>query len=107
MQKALVGRALVLATLTLVPAVAQERPILELGKIMERELAGGQTHSYALGLTANQIARGIAEQKGFDLVLSVFAPDGSKLFDLDSPNGTTGEERATIATREGGRYRVE
>src|SRR4029453_9296646 len=39
--------------------------------------------------------------------LSVFAADGTKLFDVDSPNGTSGEERATIAAREGGRYRVE
>lgn len=107
MQKAFVGRALVAVTLTLIPASAQERPILELGKIVERELAGNQTHRYALTLARNQIARVVAEQSGVDLVLSVFAPDSSKLFDLDTPNGMRGEERATIATREGGRYGVE
>jgi C-terminal processing protease CtpA/Prc len=108
MPKVFVSKLLLLTVLCLVPAFAQEKPQpLESGKPIERELAGGQTHTYTLNLTANQIVRVAAEQKGVDLVLSVFAPDGSKLFDVDSPNGASGEEPATIAARQGGAYRVE
>ena len=88
-------------------AFAQERPQpLEPGKLVERELSGGQTHTYTLSLNANQIARVVAEQKGVDLTLSALAPDGTKLFDVDSPNGSQGEEPATIVARQGGAYRI-
>src|SRR5437868_5734899 len=108
MPKVFASRLLVLISLCLTSALAQDKPQpLELGKPVERELTGGQTHAYILSLTANQIARVTAEQKGVDLVLSVFAPDGAKLFDVDSPNGVAGEEPATIAARQGGTYRLE
>jgi C-terminal processing protease CtpA/Prc len=108
MPRVSVSRLLLLIGLCFTSVFAQEKPQpLELGKPVERELAGGQTHTYTLNLTANQIARVTAEQKGVDLVLSIFALDGSKLFDVDSPNGAAGEEPATIAARQSGAYRLE
>jgi C-terminal processing protease CtpA/Prc len=108
MPRVIVGRLLVGIGVCVATVMAQEAPVsLQLGKPVERELVGGQTHTYALTLAANQIARVIAEQKGVDLVLSVVAPDGTRLFDIDSPNGTAGDEPATIAARRGGTYRVE
>jgi C-terminal processing protease CtpA/Prc len=108
MHRVFVSSLLLFIRLCLAPVVAQERPqSLEPRKLVERELAGGQTHTYTLNLTENQIARVTAEQKGVDLVLSVFAPDGTRLFDVDSPNGTAGEEPATIAARQSGTYRLE
>src|SRR5262249_10766830 len=41
------------------------------------------------------------------VVVSVIAPDGVKLFDVDSPNGSGGEEPATIAAQQNGLYRIE
>src|SRR5262245_51533 len=46
-------------------------------------------------------------QKGIDVVVSVIAPDGVKLFEVDSPNGSAGEEPATIAAQQNGLYRIE
>jgi C-terminal processing protease CtpA/Prc len=94
--------------LCVINAVAQEqtRPLLPNSPI-ERELAGGQTHVYTIKLDAGQMARVIAEQKGIDVVVSVIAPDGAKLFEVDSPNGTAGDEPAAIAAKEGGLYRIE
>lgn len=80
---------------------------LELNKPLERELASGQTHTYTLNLNAKQIARVIAEQKGVDVIVAVSAPDGKKLFEVDSPNGSAGEEAATIAATQSGVYRIE
>ncbi|MBS1786707.1 MAG: hypothetical protein JST85_03245 [Acidobacteria bacterium] len=107
MPKASAYKSLLLACLCLFPAFAQEQSQpLAPGKPVERELSGGQTFIYTLNLNANQIVRVVAEQKGIDVVLSVMAPDGTKLFDVDSPNGTQGEELATVAARQSGAYRL-
>ena len=94
--------------LCVINAVAQEqtRPLLPDSPI-ERELSGGQTHVYTIKLDANQIARVIAEQKGVDVVVSIIAPGGAKLFEVDSPNGMAGDEPVAIAAKEGGLYRIE
>ncbi len=108
MLRVIVGRLLVGLGLCLATVGAQAPPVsLVMSKPVERELAGGQTHVYTLTLAANQIARVVAEQKGVDLVLSIVAPDGARLFDVDSPTGAAGAESATVAARSGGAYRVE
>jgi hypothetical protein len=40
-------------------------------------------------------------------VLSIIGPDGAKLFDVDSPNGSVGNEPATFAAKQSGLYRLE
>jgi len=69
---------------------------LEEGKPFERKLAGGESHSYQLNLTAGQYARVIVEQKGIDVVVSVFGPDGKLITAVDSPNGSIGAEPVHI-----------
>jgi len=44
---------------------------LEEGKPIERELSGGESHSYQLNVTTGQYARVVVEQKGIDVVVSV------------------------------------
>ena len=94
--------------LSVTTSIAQERPpVLALNSRSEGELSGGQTHAYAVELKANQIARVIVGQKGVDVVLSISGPDGAKLFDVDSPNGSAGDGPATLAAKQGGLYRIE
>lgn len=89
-------------------AIAQEQPrVLTLNSPIERELAAGQKHGYSLNLKPNQIARVVVEQRGVDLVVAVISPGGKKLFEVDSPTGTQGNETATIFASEAGEYRVE
>src|SRR5688572_26740862 len=45
----------------------QEPTTLELGKPVERELSGGQEHSYQLALTDGQYASVVIEQRGIDV----------------------------------------
>lgn len=90
--------------------VAQERPevtALELGKPIERELAGESAHSYSIRLAANQFLHIVVEQKGIDVVVTMFAPDGTKLAEVDSPNGTEGPEPIVIIADFAGDYRLE
>ena len=89
---------------------AQEPPRSLVSEPIARELSGGQIHAYTIRLTANQIARVVAEQRDLDLAVSVITPDGVKLFEVDSPNGPGGrvtEEIATIAAQQSGLYRIE
>ncbi len=73
----------------------------------ERELTGGQRHSYQLSLLAEQYFQLEIEQKGIDVVVSLIAPDNKKLLEVDGPTGATGEEILAFVTDKAGTYLVE
>lgn len=77
------------------------------GKLMERVLKGGESHKFELKLEANQYLNTIVEQKGIDVVVAVFAPNGEKIYEIDSPNGTEGNEPIYLITTTEGIYKVE
>ena len=68
-----------------------EVTLLESGKPLERTLAVGQSHNYSINLPAGQFARLAVEQRGINVVLNVFAPDGSRLFFVDRQGQGTKE----------------
>jgi CHAT domain-containing protein/Tfp pilus assembly protein PilF len=86
---------------------SQEPPLLEQGQTVERELAGGQVHPYRLMLAAEQYSHLVVEQKGIDVVATLFGPDGTKLFEVDSPNGANGPEPVYHIAASAGTYRLE
>ena len=55
---------------------------------VDREIKGGETHSYRVQLEAAQFLHAIVVQEGIDLVTAVYAPDGKQITESDSPNGT-------------------
>ncbi|HEX6189738.1 MAG TPA: CHAT domain-containing tetratricopeptide repeat protein [Pyrinomonadaceae bacterium] len=81
--------------------------LLELGKPIEREMAGGESHSYQLTIAAGQYALVVLEQKRFDVVIKLFAPDGKLITTVDNPNGTQGAEPVHITAEATGSYRLE
>lgn len=87
-------------------AAEATRP-LERGKPIERELAGGQVHSYTIDLTPDQFLHAIVEQRGIDVVVTLFAPTGEKLAEVDSPNGTQGVEPVVLIVEAPGAHRFE
>ncbi|MBO0719277.1 MAG: CHAT domain-containing protein [Blastocatellia bacterium] len=88
-------------------ASAQESVLLELGKPIERELAGGQSHSYGITLASAQYLQVVVDQRGIDVVVTLFAPDARKLSEVDSPNGIAGPEPISTVADAGGSYRIE
>lgn len=84
----------------------ETRP-LSIGIPMERDLTGGQAHSYQLSLLAEQYLHVTVEQRGIDVAITLFAPDGKKLIEVDSPSGSSGEEVLAWVTNVAGNYRVE
>lgn len=80
---------------------------LEPGKPIEGELAGGEAHSYELNLTAGQYLHLVVDQRGVDVTVVFLGPDGTKLLEVDTPNGTQGPESVTVVAEAAGRYRLE
>jgi CHAT domain-containing protein len=91
-------------------ALAQEAKdvrILEPGKPIERELAGGETHSYLIALDAGQFMQTVVDQRGIDVVVAMYGPDGKKISEVDSPNGTKGPEPMSVVVDVAGNYLLE
>src|SRR5262245_48427619 len=73
-------------------AESADGPELKLQEKIERELKGGEAHSYRITLVTGQYMRVVVEQKGINVVVTLFAPNGQKLSEVDSPNGNQGPE---------------
>ena len=80
---------------------------LEAGKPIERRLSGGESHSYQLNVSNGQYARVVVEQKGIDVVVNLFGPDGKLITAVDNPNGSQGAETVHITAEATGAYRLE
>jgi erythromycin esterase len=81
--------------------------LLEQGKPIERQLGSGETHSYKITLQAGQYLDAAVNQRGVDVVVRVFAPEGGKIADIDSPNGKQGDEPIALEAKTAGTYRIE
>jgi len=80
---------------------------LKPGQEIERALAGGGVHEYRIALSSGQYLKAVVDQKGIDVVVSLFGPDGSKLAEVDSPNGAVGPESVFFIAEASGEYRLE
>lgn len=81
---------------------------LKQGAAVERQLRGGASDEYLVKLQAGQYVRIIAEQRGIDVVVSLFspAPALTPLIDVDSLNGRFGPEPLSWVVTDAGDYLV-
>jgi CHAT domain-containing protein len=79
----------------------------EVGKPIERSLAAKESHSYTFPLNAGQYAYIVTDQRGIDVIVVAYAPDGTQLAQIDSPNLDRGQEPLSIVAETTGAYRVE
>src|SRR5215510_15314316 len=80
---------------------------LEPGKPIERELAGGGSHSYNLRLAVGQFCHVVVDQRGIDVVAALYGPDGVKIAEVDNPNEVNGPEPVSLLVEVSGNYRLE
>ncbi len=80
---------------------------LEPGARIEREIAGSDRHRYHLAVAAGQFVHIVVEQRGCDVVVTLYAPDGRELLEVDSPTGAQGSESVTFIADVSGTYRIE
>ena len=85
----------------------QESISLEPGKPVERELSGGQSHSYKISTISGQYLHIVVEQRGIDVAVALFTPDGKKICDVDDERATVGAETVSAVAEAAGAYRIE
>ncbi|MCI0420171.1 MAG: tetratricopeptide repeat protein, partial [Acidobacteria bacterium] len=78
---------------------------LEPGKPIERELTGGQVHSYQISLSAGQYLRVMVEQRGIDVVAALFGPGDQQVGEFD--RRWLGAEPVSLIADVSGTYRLE
>jgi CHAT domain-containing protein/Tfp pilus assembly protein PilF len=97
-----------LDAVVVVPAQeSQQTQQLEVGKQIERELTGGQSHSYQMTLAAGQYVKLVVDQRGIDVVVKLFGPDGKQVTVYDSEIRMQGRERVELTAEDAGSYRTE
>ncbi len=93
------GFALLVVLLFLFVGVrAQEVQTLSPDKTIEREISGGQIHTYAIALKAGQFVHFDVQQTSCDVALTWTAPDGKKLDANVTPFGLPETLSAEVAT---------
>src|SRR6185436_1722233 len=80
---------------------------LEPGKYFERKLEGGKAHFYEIRLDGEQFLRVVVDQRGIDIALKLFGPDGGQLSSVDDRRGERGQEVASVIASTPGIYRIE
>ncbi len=93
-----------LATVAICAQTPNELPLLT---SVQRELKGGETHSFRIPLTSGQYLYAVVEQQGIDVATAVFGPDGKQLSESDSPNDRWGTEPVVLVATVPGDYRVD
>src|SRR5262249_36041118 len=95
-----------LSSLSSAQTAADMRELVK-GKPIERALAGGEVHAYSIQLTAGQFVSVIVDQRGVDLVVMAYAPDGKRVARVDGPSGAKGPEKVLLVAETSGAYRLE
>ena len=74
---------------------------------VQRDLKGGETHSYRINLTSGQFLHALVEQQDIDIATLAFGPDGKQLTESDSPNDRWGPEPVVLVAPATGEYRID
>jgi enterochelin esterase-like enzyme len=89
------------------PAPTATGDALVSGRPIERAISTGEVHRYKIHLDRGQVATGVIDQRGIDVVVSTFDRAGRKLEDIDSDNGANGPEPFVIDANAAGDYPLE
>ncbi len=79
---------------------------LEAGKPLEREMRGGDTHSYLIQATAGHYLLIVVEEHGIELMATLYTPDGKKLYDVDNPSESNPHEQTPLIAAVTGIYKL-
>lgn len=78
------------------------------GATTERKLEGGEAHLYRIMLASNQYLHIIVDQRGIDVALTLFSPEGKLEVKADSQeNSSDGQESIRTITNIQGYYQLE
>jgi CHAT domain-containing protein/tetratricopeptide (TPR) repeat protein len=83
-----------------------ETSALALDKVLENTLAGGQSRTYRLTLSADQYAGLVVEQKGIEVVVRIVDPSANALADFDSKSRSKAKEHNGFVAESSGVYQL-
>jgi CHAT domain-containing protein/tetratricopeptide (TPR) repeat protein len=90
-----------------VSAGQDEERFLEAGKPIERDVAGGQSHSYRISLAAGQYFKVEIDQRGNEMAVKLFTPDGKNAIEEDPRFNKLRKLTVEWLAEEAGDYRLE
>jgi len=79
---------------------------LEIGKPVERQLAGDEVHSYRIDLLPHQYAEIVVDQRRIDLAIAIYDLKGQKLVEADMTT-VSNQESMLFAEESGNSYRLD
>jgi tetratricopeptide (TPR) repeat protein len=84
----------------------KETRLLEVGQPIKRELAGDDSHTYQIRLSAGQLLKVIVEQQGIDVVVQVSGPGGEQMTEFNREIRSRGQELVENVAEAEGEYRL-
>src|SRR5262245_26736110 len=81
--------------------------VLEPGAPIERELVGGETHTYRVALSSDQYLRLAVAQNGIDITVKVLGPAYKQVAEVNDVTGVRGSEPLTLIADAPGEYLVQ
>src|ERR1043165_2986926 len=98
---------LILLSLTSLTVAQQDLPILELGQSIKQKIGGAEVHYYHIVLMANQYARLVVDQRGIDVGVKLYKPDGNPAAESNRLTGAYGPESISWVAESSGFYKLE
>ncbi len=80
---------------------------LKLNEPVSQDFKSGEQYFYSVAAKENEFVEVFCEQKGVDIELAAFAPDGEKLSVTSAPTGFFGRETLVFITKQAGDYRID
>jgi hypothetical protein len=80
---------------------------LRVGEAVERTIKRGEAHAFNVSLKEDDFLQIAVDQRGIDVVVRVFSPDGKSLGEFDSPTGASGQEGVSLVAHLPGLYRID
>src|SRR5882672_5515027 len=65
------------------PAQTGACETIPFGTAIDREMSGGEKHCFSFTLKAGQFVQAVVEQRGIDVVVTIFGQDGERLTSAD------------------------
>ena len=81
--------------------------VLRVGEAVQGSVSPGAEETFVFEAARGEYLRLRLEQRGIDVVLRLYGPDGSLSAEVDGPGGRWVEERLSTLTPKAGHYRVE
>ena len=108
--------SIVIVSLILLSATASSRaqtvdqqdvPLLEPSKPVKRTIGGGESHYYRIALMTDQYVQIQVDQRGVDVRVKLFQPDGNVVAESNRLTGPYGPETISWVAQSPGSYKLE